>query len=222
MVFWLLGVKPILRSLWIIAGTSLLSSGWSILGYELSEWGLGFQVCINLQILSLPDYYKRNPSITTFRRENFRFRSRILSYLSIVPSTETDPSQWKARKVDRSEKLKKKIDYSEKLERTSKSFQFIRARFCRCFMGIWHSPKQQIVDCTFHTKKNPKRTRNRETRNPSSSSIRSSPDRQKRSNLFSCVCCNGRFFLFGFDAVSIFQVLCWSCNNGNERVQPKP
>ncbi len=152
-MFWLLAVKPILRSLWIIAGNSLLSSGWSTLGYELSEWGLGFQVCINLQILSLPDYYKRNPSITTFRREKFRFRSRILSYLFIVPSTETDPSQWKARKIDRSEKLKKKIDYSEKLERTSKSFQFICARFCRCFMGIWHSPKQQTVDCTFHTKK---------------------------------------------------------------------
>jgi hypothetical protein len=43
-VFWLLGVKPILGSLWITDGTSLLSSGWSILGYELSEWGSGFRV----------------------------------------------------------------------------------------------------------------------------------------------------------------------------------
>ncbi len=221
-MFWLLGVKPILRSLWIIAGTSLLSSGWSILGYELSEWGLGFQVCINLQILSLPDYYKRNPSITTFRREKFRFRSRILSYLFIVPRTETDPSQWKARKIDRSEKLKKRsITAKSSKELRSHSNSFAPDSVVASWVSDTRQNNKQLTAPSTR-KKNPKRTRNRETRNPSSSRIRSSPDRQKRSNLFSCVCCNGRFFLFGFDAVSIFQILCWSCNNTNEKVQPKP
>jgi hypothetical protein len=142
-VFWLLGVKPILGSLWIIAGTSLLSSGWSILGYELSEWGLGFQVCINLQILSL--------QITTkeIHRSQLSVEKFFASEVELFPTFLLFPV---LKPIHRSEKLERSIaaTSSKKRSITAKSSKELRSRSNSfapdAVVASWvsdNSPKQQ-------------------------------------------------------------------------------